>query len=221
MAASIQDVLAASRTNATGKSQKVTAQEMQDRFLSLLVTQMKNQDPLNPMDNAALTTQLAQISTVTGVDGLNETMKSVSDQIASLQSMQAVTLAGRTVVAPGNAINLPAQGKASYGFEFESAVESAVVTITDASGKAVRTVTMPTTSAGLKTFEWDGMSDAGARVPAGTYQFVVQGMAGGKSVTPTTFVHAKVEGIVRDASGVQLNLGALGTKAVSDVRQVM
>src|SRR3990167_8083696 len=79
-----------------------TAADTQDRFLKLLVTQMKNQDPLNPMDNAQVTSQMAQLSTVTGIDKLNVTLQALSDSMASSQSLQAASMIGYGVLVPGN-----------------------------------------------------------------------------------------------------------------------
>src|SRR5690606_21641258 len=84
--------------NGTRNTAKSAAQEAQDRFMTLLVTQMKNQDPLNPMDNAQVTSQLAQLSTVTGIDKLNNTMEALIGSVQSSQSMQASSMIGRVVL---------------------------------------------------------------------------------------------------------------------------
>lgn len=206
---------------ATKASKPPTAQEMQDRFLTLLVTQMKNQDPLNPMDNAQLTTQLAQISTVTGIDGVNATMKSVLEQIGALQQMQAVGMAGREVVATGNRISLGSEGSGAYLFDLPASIDGATVTIKNSSGAVVRTIQTGALGAGMQTREWDGKTEAGARVPAGVYSFTVDAQATGKPAEATTYSRARVEGIIRGADGVQLNLGPLGTRPMSDVKQIM
>src|SRR6478735_11728176 len=97
--------------NQAGKKTSAT-EGLQDRFLKLLVTQMQNQDPLNPMDNAQVTTQLAQISTVSGVDKLNQTLNTMSSSFLAAQSLQASGLIGRSVLAPGNDVMLQAGGGA-------------------------------------------------------------------------------------------------------------
>src|SRR4030067_116548 len=88
--------------------------DAQDRFLTLLVAQLKNQDPLNPMDNAQITTQMAQISTVTGIDKLNETLQALSDSMAMGQSVSATSMIGHGVLVPGSTLNL-ANGQAIGG----------------------------------------------------------------------------------------------------------
>src|SRR5450755_1727985 len=122
-----------------------------DRFLKLLVTQLKNQDPLNPMDNAQLTSQLAQISTVTGISKLNDTMSALSASLGSNQYVQAAGLVGHTVLTPGNKLQL-ASASAAGGVRLESAADNVLVTISDASGHAVRKIDMGAQSAGAQTF---------------------------------------------------------------------
>src|SRR5687767_7932008 len=95
---------------------KSAADDIQDRFLKLLVTQMKNQDPLNPLDNAQVTTQLAQISTVNGVERLNSAIRAISDSFAAGQSLQAAGMIGREVLVPGSTLQL-AGGAARFGVE--------------------------------------------------------------------------------------------------------
>jgi len=91
--------------NGTRASQNAT-QASQDRFLTLLVTQLKNQDPLNPMDNSQVTSQMAQLSTVSGIEKLNSTVNTLSQSFKSGQNLQAANMIGRGVIAPGNRIGL-------------------------------------------------------------------------------------------------------------------
>src|SRR5690242_20428596 len=115
--------------NQAGK-QTSAAAEMQDRFLKLLVTQMKNQDPLNPMDNAQVTTQLAQISTVGGIDKLNTTLQTLSSSMLAAQSVQSSAIIGRDVYASGSTLAL-ADGKATGAFELKQDADHVFVQISD------------------------------------------------------------------------------------------
>src|SRR5258708_22556591 len=110
-----------------------------DRFVELLATQLRNQDPLNPMDNAQMTSQLAQISTVTGVNKLNDTMSALSAMLGSNQYLQAAGLVGHAVLTPGNKLQL-ASGNAAGGIKLASPADHVVVTISDANGLAVTTI---------------------------------------------------------------------------------
>src|SRR6476469_10812857 len=103
-------------SSASTSTDTTSASELQDRFLKLLVAQMKNQDPLNPLDNAQVTTQLAQISTVSGIDKLNQTMNAMSSSFLASQSLQASGLIGHNVLAPGRDVLLQS-GAGSAGVQ--------------------------------------------------------------------------------------------------------
>lgn len=92
---SVTNPYAALSSSSSTTTTKTAAEEQQDRFLTLLVTQLKNQDPLNPMDNAEMTSQMAQMSTVSGIEKLNTTLNSLVDNIGTSQSMQAASMIGK------------------------------------------------------------------------------------------------------------------------------
>src|SRR5688500_16052862 len=131
---------AANAAAANGKTATDAAQEASDRFLTLLVTQLRNQDPLNPLDNAQVTTQLAQISTVSGINKLNETVASLSASFAAGQYLQATSLVGREVVVAGSKLTVDAEGKAKYAMAIAKDADAVSVTIKDAAGVVVRTI---------------------------------------------------------------------------------
>src|SRR3982751_1840811 len=100
-----------SATDATAAASSLTAstsdaKATSERFLKLLVAQMQNQDPLSPMDNAQVTSQMAQINTVSGIEKLNSTVAALSSQFTQLQAIQGVSLVGHDVVVPGNALQI-------------------------------------------------------------------------------------------------------------------
>src|SRR3569623_563620 len=115
------------------------AQAAQDRFMTLLVTQMKNQDPLNPLDNAQVTSQLAQLSTVTGIDKLNTTLEALQGSYQTSQSLQAAGMIGHGVLVPGSTTTL-SNGAAALGIELTSPADQVTVTIRDAVGNALRKI---------------------------------------------------------------------------------
>ena len=111
--------------NAAGKSATASTSavaDQQDRFLKLLVTQLKNQDPLNPMDNAQMTSQLAQMSTVSGIEKLNATLNSLVDSVGNSQSMQAADMIGKSVLVPGSQLAL-SNGVAYAGINLAAAAD--------------------------------------------------------------------------------------------------
>jgi flagellar basal-body rod modification protein FlgD len=191
-----------------------------DRFLTLLITQLKNQDPLNPMDNGQLTSQLAQISTVTGINKLNDTMTGIGLSLGSNQYLQAAGLVGHTVLAPGNKMELAA-GAAAGGVNLASNADHVIVTINDASGRAIRKIDMGAQSAGAQAFAWDGQTDAGAAAPDGVYSFTVAATQGGAAVTADALMSGRVDGVVLASNGAtQLQLGRLGRVDLSQIIKI-
>src|SRR5574343_194910 len=127
----IQQLTGSSSANQTANS----AEEMQTRFLNLLVTQLKNQDPLNPMDNAQITTQMAQISTVSGIDELNKSIGSMSTMLLQSQSLEAASLVGKKVLVAGNDLTLAEDGSTAGGFELAGPADSVQVQIKNPAGR--------------------------------------------------------------------------------------
>ena len=195
------------------------AKEASDRFLTLLVTQLRNQDPLNPLDNAQVTTQLAQISTVSGINKLNDTVASLSASMAAGQYLQATGLVGRDVVVAGGKLTL-AEGKAPYGMALAKDADAVTVTIKDAAGVVVRTIELGAQKSGIRTFAWDGKNDAGKAMTAGDYTMSVTATSKGEAVTTDPLTIAKVTGVAPTAQGTILMLGSLGTVALSEILQV-
>lgn len=197
-----------------------TVSEAQDRFLRLLTTQLKNQDPLNPLDNAQMTSQLAQISTVDGIERLNATLQKMLTGTTDSQAMQAATLVGHGVLVPGSDMDL-FDGKAYGGFELAGPADSVTVTVKNANGNVVRTLTLDSAEAGVHMFDWDGKAENGTPAVNGKYQFSVSATQGKDTVTATGLTAGIVSSVLRSGSGISLNVGSSGTFSMSDVRQVM
>jgi flagellar basal-body rod modification protein FlgD len=156
---------------------------IQNRFLTLLIAQMKNQDPSNPMDNSQLTTQMAQLSTVTGISQLNNSLSTLMSNLNSSQALSTANMIGHSVLAPGNSIQLTsdttkdASGtettsqKAVFGVNLSGTASSVVVTIKDSSGAVVHTTDLGTQAAGVVPVIWDGSNDTGGKVADGNHRF--------------------------------------------------
>lgn len=170
-------------TNNTGTGSSTSgltstsSSEASDRFLKLLVTQMQNQDPLNPLDNAQVTSQMAQISTVTGLETLNSTVSGLNSQFLQLQTMQGAALVGHEVAFEGNSLR-QASGKGSGGFEISSAADEVKVEIQTADGTTLDTVTLKNLEAGRHEFNWDVPSSR----QGDALTFKVTATASGKAV---------------------------------------
>ncbi|HSI50005.1 MAG TPA: flagellar hook capping FlgD N-terminal domain-containing protein [Ideonella sp.] len=143
-----------SKTSSTNGLNSTSSSEASDRFLKLLVTQMQNQDPLNPLDNAQVTSQMAQISTVTGLETLNSTVSGLNSQFLQLQTMQGAALVGHEVAFEGNSLKQSA-GSGSGGFEISSAADEVKIEIQTADGATLDTVTLKNLDAGRHDFNWD------------------------------------------------------------------
>lgn len=143
------------QSSGTGKSAALSdANAAQDRFLKLLVAQLNNQDPTNPMDNAQMTSQMAQINTVSGIQQLNETMKSMAAQFTAMQALQGTALLGRDVLTQSNTLSVDA-GKAKGAIDLSGNADSVTVEIKSPGGQVMDTLHLGAMAAGRHAFEWD------------------------------------------------------------------
>lgn len=197
-----------------------------DRFLTLLITQLQNQDPLNPMDNEQITSQVAQLSTVTGINQLNQTLLALSGQLDVSQSMQAVGLIGKEILVPGTKISVGTGEQGTqvthFGMELLSGASKVTVNIADNSGKVVRTMELDQHAAGVHSIKWDGLDNTGVTVPDGAYTVQVTASdATGAPVSVGSLTSGRVSSVASSGNGVQLDLGLAGTFLLSDVRKIM
>lgn len=206
-----------SGTKATSSS--ATA-DMENRFLTLLMTQIKNQDPLNPMDNAAVTTQLAQLNTVNGIEKLNATLSQLLSGYNEAQGLQAAGIIGKNVMVAGNHLPL-ANGQAVGGAVLDSAADAVTLTVKNAAGKTVTTESLGAKEAGSFYFAWDGKDADGNKLPDGNYTFTVDATANGKKVTAEAMQIGTVSAVARSNGGFVLDLGVLGDVAFKDVQQIL
>lgn len=198
-----------------------SVQADQDKFMTLLVTQLKNQDPLNPLDNAQVTSQLAQLSTVTGINKLNSTVDSLKSSYQASESMAATSLINHGVLAPGKSLTL-ASGKAIFGVDLASGADSVQVDIQNASGKVVHSITMNAVDAGTLPLVWDGKLDDGSTAADGQYAIAVKATAAGKALTDATaLTFGTVASVSTGAAGVKLNVPSIGQLTMADIKQVL
>jgi flagellar basal-body rod modification protein FlgD len=215
-------------TTNTTDTDSVTAD--QDKFMKLLITQLQNQDPLNPMDNAAMTSQLAQLSTVTGINKVNATLESLRSDQANAQSLTATGLIGKGVLVAGKGVQLNSSTDdkgvvtkgAVFGVDLASPAESVTVTIQDKSGVTVRTMSLPANAdVGTYPISWDGTTDTKTVAPDGDYTISVKAVSAGKTLTDATPLQlAAVASVSTGSGGVKLNT-TLGQFAMSDIKEVL
>jgi flagellar basal-body rod modification protein FlgD len=210
----------AKKTTAEGGVQADT-----DKFMTLLVTQLKNQDPLNPLDNAEITSQLAQLSTVTGVNKLNATLETLKASYQSSEALQAANMIGHGVLVEGNFASLSGS-KAIMGVELASAADNVQVIVTDPrTGKDVATIELGAAEAGAVPLAWDGSSDSvdAAMLADGKYSFRVVATRGGQPLTDVKALTLDTVASVSTNSkdGVKLNLASKGAITLADIHQVL
>lgn len=206
--------------NGASASAATTTEEAQNRFMKLLVTQMKNQDPLNPMDNAQVTSQLAQLSTVTGIDKLNTTVNTLMSTFQSNQTLQAAGMIGHGVLTPGSNIELTS-GMGIMGVELAGPADKVNIAIKDGSGNVVRNISLGAQEAGVLPVQWDGKTDSGAVAADGEYSFTVTAKQGAESATAKALAFGQVASVSTSSSGVSLNVPGIGAVALADIRQIL
>ena len=209
---------ATSSTSATGTN---SASDLQSSFLTLLVAQLKNQDPTNPLQNNELTTQLAQISTVSGIEKLNTTLGSISGQIDNSQSLAASNLIGHGVMIPGTKILAGKETTTPFGVELQQPADKVTATITDSSGAVVRTIEIGALKAGVHSFSWDGSMTDGTSAPDGAYNVSIAASNGSTQLVAQPLQFALVQGVTRSSTGNLLDLGTYGTTTLDEVRQII
>ncbi len=205
--------------NGKTNTAKSSVDKAQDRFMTLLVTQMKNQDPLNPMDNAQVTSQMAQLSTVTGIDKLNNTVESLMSSMQSGQSYQAANMIGHNVLVAGSAVTTNGTG-GYFGVDMPTGADKLSVLIKDSAGSTIRTLNLGAQEAGTLPFKWDGLADDGSVAKAGGYKFEVTATTSGQSVTADALNYAEVMSVSNGTSGVKLNLSNLASVSTTDVKEI-
>jgi len=195
------------------------AADTQDRFLKLLVAQMQNQDPMNPLDNAQVTSQMAQIQTVTGVEGLNKTIQSLSSQFTQMQALQSVGLVGHDVtVAGNNLVTTEVDGKkiGKGAYDLAGAADTVKLEVLSPAGAVIDTVQLGGQKAGLQHFEWP----ADKAVGYDSLKFRVTATRAGKDVAATPYATDKVLAINTNGAKFQVKLEGLGMVDYSVIKLV-
>ncbi len=212
------DISAATLSNINASSAakaKVDDPGSQDRFLKLLVTQLKNQDPLSPMDNAQLTSQIAQINTVTGIATLNTSVQGLSSQFLQMQTLQGASLVGKNVIVPGNKVDI-ADGVGQGGFEIATPADAVKVEVLSAAGQVIDTINLGAQSAGVHGFDWV----AGKYDNTSNLTFRVTATSGATKLDATALMRDKVNAVSASGSSLQLQLARAGTVDYSTVKAI-
>ena len=213
---------AGASTTSTKGSSNTDPSAAQDRFLKLLVAQLNNQDPMNPLDNAQMTSQMAQINTVTGIQQLNLTMVSMAEQFASMQAMQGTMLLGRSVQVEGDSLAVEKAEDGSVtgkgAFELGNAASNVKVDILSPGGQVVGSVELGAQESGMHPFTWDASKYAG---DSSSLRFRVTATNKEGAVESRSYMQSKVVGTSVEEGLLTLNLASGASIKYRDVRSVV
>jgi len=195
----------------------------QQQFFELMVTQLKNQDPFKPMESGDFLGQIAQFSTVSGINELQKSFASFAGSLQSSQALQASTMVGREVVVPRADFPYVAGTTVQLGADLPANSPGVRVSIADAAGQVVRQAVLGAHDAGPVSYVWDGRTDAGAVAPAGRYAVRFDATLGGREQALESVVRARVDSVTltRDGAAPMLNLAGYGAVAMGDVREIL
>lgn len=211
-------ISAATLSNINGTSASTAAASdagSQDRFLKLLVTQLQNQDPLSPMDNAQLTSQIAQINTVTGIATLNTSVQGLSSQFLQMQTLQGASLVGKNVIVPGNKVDI-ANGVGQGGFELTTPADAVKVEVLSPAGQVIDTLNMGAQSSGVHGFDWA----SGGYDNTSNLSFRVTASSGSTPLSATALMRDTVNAVSASGSSLQLELARAGTVDYGTVKAI-
>ena len=212
------DISAATLSNINGSTattSKVDDPGSQDRFLKLLVTQLQNQDPLSPMDNAQLTSQIAQINTVSGIATLNTSVQTLSSQFLQMQSLQGASLVGKDVIVAGNKLDIAA-GVGQGGFEIATAADAVKVEVLSPAGRVLDTLNLGAQSSGMHSFNWA----SGNYAATSGLTFRVAASSGATPLASTALMRDKVEAVSTAGGALMLELHNAGMVAYTTVKAI-
>jgi flagellar basal-body rod modification protein FlgD len=194
----------------------------QEDFLKLMTTQLRNQDPTKPADNAEFMSQLAQFGTVTGIEDLKTELQNLAGSLVSNQTFQAAGMLGREVLIPSTQGVLEQDGVIAGAVELPNAVSSLNIGIYDQAGQLIRNVSLGSQSPGMVAFNWDGLATDGTAVPPGRYAIRAEAISGGINEAYDVLIADKVQSVSLPAAGkaLTMELAGLGEVNFSEIRQI-
>ncbi|MFB3146596.1 MAG: flagellar hook assembly protein FlgD [Nitrospirales bacterium] len=193
----------------------------QNTFLRLFIAQLENQDPLDPSSSEEFVAQLAQFSSLEQATQTTSLLEELLAQGTERGRFEAVALIGHEVLATGNTVELDSDGVGNLVYQVAGNISSGTITITDLTGKVVRSLILETQAAGQQTIEWDGLDNEGEPVSPGVYQFAVNPLnAEGATVSVITFLRESVKSAVWENGQTELILASGKSLSTDDVLSV-
>jgi flagellar basal-body rod modification protein FlgD len=218
LSSTINSLSAVTSSTDTSTSKVAAADSVaaQDRFMKLLVAQLANQDPMNPMDNAQMTSQIAQINTVTGIQQVNDTLKSMAGQFTSLQVLQGASMVGHDVLVQGSTLTRN-NGVAKGAIDLTATADSVKIEILTPGGQLMDTINLGAQAAGRHSFEWNAVSYQGNGEPS----FRVVATRAGQAVDAVSLTQNRVISVASDTAGMTVQLEGTGSVAYSAIKAIL
>jgi flagellar basal-body rod modification protein FlgD len=190
-------------------------------FIALMTAQMKNQDPFDPVDNTQMVAQMAQFSSLSGISEMSSTLKSIAEKLNATSASEAMTYVGKTVLTAGTVAYPRTGGGFGGSVELDKDASAVTLTITDTTGKVLKSVELGRQTAGTIEFDWDGTTLDGEPAGDGPFTLAVNARDGSKPVTARTLVWAPVASVSMPAGKEPvLSLPGIGQVPVSAVRSI-
>ncbi|MFI9653617.1 flagellar hook assembly protein FlgD [Guyparkeria sp. GHLCS8-2] len=215
--------------NKSGKGEDKKNLDQTD-FLKLLTKQMEQQDPFEPMDNTQFIAQMAQFSSLEGINQLNETVSGFENSVQSNQVMQAASLVGKAALVKGDTAQLYHMQRADGStapsgilgsVDVPSGASKMTVEITNATGQVVKSIDVPVDGSDRPSFSWDGRLKDGRMAPEGNYKVNANATVDGKGQAPQTYVGAVISSVGVTKNGPELNLDGLSAVKLSDIVEII
>ncbi|MEM6512659.1 MAG: flagellar hook assembly protein FlgD [Pseudomonadota bacterium] len=194
----------------------------QEDFLTLMITQFRNQDPFEPMENGEFLGQIAQFSTVSGIEDLNSSFSSLAASIQGEQALQAASLVGRSVLAVADSGYVSPEQPLRGAVDLEEPVSGLQIDIRNAAGEVVRRLTTGEQPAGLVDFQWNGTDSSGRALPPGNYEVSARFQTGSRVESLETLIRSDIRSVTlgQQGQGMTLNLVGGGELALDKIYSI-
>lgn len=194
----------------------------QQDFINLMITQLRNQDPFEPLQSGEFIGQLAQFGTVSGIGELKDTVSDLASSLISNQTLEAANLIGKNALVPSDNLTLESDESTKGAIAVNTPSNNVTVSIFDAAGKLVQTLPIGVVNSGLQDFEWDGIDASGNQAEPGEYFFSAVGVQGENNVAFDTFSYKEIDSISlgENASSIRLNVSNGSELKISEILKI-
>jgi len=220
MSTTINSVTTPPSNTLTNTATPAAVSKEQADFMTLLIAQMKNQDPTSPMDNNQMAAQMAQLNMVSGINKMNTTLTGLSSNQQISNSMQATALIGHQVMVTSNKLQLTG-GTSHMAMDLSQSADNVVMNISDSNGNLISTQNLGSKAAGIQNISWNGQTNAGTLATDDTYTYNITASNNGSAVSATTLSSGLVQSVSISGGQVQANVSTLGNVALADIHQVI